>query len=146
MPDPNDRDLAARFTGLKNDSVVSYPQTKGVRCPLQFADTMRKRIAFERSSFTALFFQMISKSGVTLELSLHFGMRDRFLKLPLSNNGQVVKIFQQLFVLLKRQNHGFALSILVGDEVRVRSLCVTQKCFLPTLVTLLPNAQKCKKS
>ena len=48
MADPNDRDLMARFTGLKNDSVVSYSQTKGVRCPLQFADTTGKRIAFER--------------------------------------------------------------------------------------------------
>jgi len=89
---------------------------------------------------------MISKSGVTLELSLQFDMRNRFLRLSLSNNGQVVEIFQQLFVLLERENDSFAFSVLVGDKIRVRSLCVTQECFLPTLVTLLPNVQKFKNS
>jgi hypothetical protein len=29
-------------------------------------------------------------------------------------------------VILERQNHSFALSILVSDKIRVRSLCVAQ--------------------
>ena len=62
----------------------------------------------------------MSKSGVTLEFSLEFGLRNRSFRLSLSDNRQVVKIFEQLLVILERQNHGFAVSILVGDKVRVR--------------------------
>ena len=55
------------------------------------------------------------RRAIVFHLFLEFIVRDRFLSAPLGNDGQVVEIFEQLFIVSDREDDGSFLALFIGQ-------------------------------
>ena len=52
---------------------------------------------------------------------LELGVRDGFFPAPFRDDGQVVQVFQQFFVIVNVQNHGGLPPFLIGQKLNGRA-------------------------
>lgn len=76
-----------------------------------------------RKSLRVDFFHSMRKGALAaaFQALFEFGVRNCFLRAPCCNDGQIVQIFDQLFVSIDAQNHGGLPPFFIGQKLNCRA-------------------------